>query len=277
MNLGRMPLYYDGYGNHDDYEDLDVSIINFVEYSGAQLSEEFSRRTKSELYMLIYAKSGNITYHINNRIYLMKVGDFLLVPNDVYWQAYAEEETYMNSYVINFHLNHSNIKTRRRVFPIQFNIGTRVKVEELLDELSKIWREQSKGYKLISRSIVLKILYEIIFRTYHDGFRKHEDKRIEIIKNYVYDNYHREISVEEIANIFNLNANYIGSYFKEKTGYTLRQYANHVRVNKAKNLLMTGKYYVNEVAYHCGYQDVYYFSKVFKDIEGVPPSVYIKG
>jgi YesN/AraC family two-component response regulator len=73
-----------------------------------------------------------------------------------------------------------------------------------------------------------------------------------------------------------LNPVYFGAYFKKKTGYTVNQYINNVRVNIAKKILLSGEYTVGEVANRCGFQDMFYFSKVFKQIEGVPPSHFVK-
>jgi YesN/AraC family two-component response regulator len=80
--------------------------------------------------------------------------------------------------------------------------------------------------------------------------------------------------LEDVAEILNLNPVYTGSYFKKRTGYSIKQYINHVRINQAKNLLASGDYTVTEVAQMCGYHDIFYFSKVFKQIEGVSPSYF---
>ena len=47
-------------------------------------------------------------------------------------------------------------------------------------------------------------------------------------------------------------------------------------MEKAKELLITGHYTVSEIAYECGFENVYYFSNVFKKIVGVSPTAYRK-
>jgi len=103
-----------------------------------------------------------------------------------------------------------------------------------------------------------------------------EKRRISIVKEYILDNYNKDIQVQELAALLNLNPVYFGSYFKKKTGYTVRQYINKVRIEAAKKLLFSGRYSVGEVAYKCGFKDMFYFSRVFKQIEGVPPSHLLK-
>jgi len=54
------------------------------------------------------------------------------------------------------------------------------------------------------------------------------------------------------------------------------KYITMLRMEKAKELLITGHYKVSEIAGMCGFENVYYFSNVFKKHEGISPKNYIK-
>ena len=74
----------------------------------------------------------------------------------------------------------------------------------------------------------------------------------------------------------NLSPLYFGTLFKQETGLTFRQYLTNIRINQAENLLSSGMYNVSEAAAECGFSDVFYFSKVFKEHRGISPSEVIK-
>jgi transcriptional regulator GlxA family with amidase domain len=62
--------------------------------------------------------------------------------------------------------------------------------------------------------------------------------------------------------------------FKKATGLSPNQYYLDIRLNKAKELLTSTSLSVNEIAYHTGFESIFYFSKLFKKRNGVPPKDY---
>jgi two-component system response regulator YesN len=77
-----------------------------------------------------------------------------------------------------------------------------------------------------------------------------------------------------IADSINLSVKYISKLFKMETGQGLLHYIGTVRIQKAKELLNSGKYTLNEISEMVGYVSVKTFRRVFKKIEGVNPSDY---
>ena len=57
---------------------------------------------------------------------------------------------------------------------------------------------------------------------------------------------------------------------------TFTEYLNTVRLNVAKDLLITSNYNLSEIAREAGYTDLSYFSKLFKKEYGISPSKYRK-
>lgn len=54
------------------------------------------------------------------------------------------------------------------------------------------------------------------------------------------------------------------------------KYLTQLRIEYAKELLITGRYSIGEIAEMCGFENVYYFSTVFKKHTGIPPSKYFE-
>ena len=77
-----------------------------------------------------------------------------------------------------------------------------------------------------------------------------------------------------IAEKMYLNHIYMGQLFKKETGYSLNDYINKVRINKAIKLLKESEAMIYEIAEQTGFSDSQYFSTVFKKNMGVSPKEY---
>ena len=92
-------------------------------------------------------------------------------------------------------------------------------------------------------------------------------------RKYVEENYHRPISLEDIARALGLSAFYLSHLFSEESDFTLFHYLTALRMDKAKELLTSGLK-VTAVARQVGYEDGSYFSRVFRKYTGVTPAGY---
>ncbi len=97
---------------------------------------------------------------------------------------------------------------------------------------------------------------------------------IELIKEYVEENYMRDIVLEDIANHVNLSSFYTSKFFKTRTGQGLSDYITSVRINAAIELIKTQKYKVYEISEMCGYKSRKYFTHAFKQHTGYTPSEF---
>lgn len=84
--------------------------------------------------------------------------------------------------------------------------------------------------------------------------------------------YSEPLTIDLMARQFHLHPVYYGSLFREAMGMTFKQYLISLRLNYAENMLKSGEYSVSEVALQCGFSDIFYFSKLFKEKKGIPPS-----
>ena len=96
------------------------------------------------------------------------------------------------------------------------------------------------------------------------------DACCEILEN----NYREKLNIREIARELGISRNYLSTIFRNKTGYSIVEYLNGIRLEAAKRLLRSNELKIYEIAEETGFSDTYYFSKVFKAHTGVSPSDY---
>jgi len=150
-------------------------------------------------------------------------------------------------------------------------------LNSLYEKLNLTWLEKGPGYQMKSRAIFMLILHKLICHTNCIMDTANNDPRITKVKEYILSNYHRKIETEELAELTGLHPVYLGALFKKVMNCTVKQYINRIRINTAENLLSTGGYTVSEAAVRCGFDDVFYFSKLFKKDRGYPSSLILRG
>ena len=94
------------------------------------------------------------------------------------------------------------------------------------------------------------------------------------VKEYLDSNYALKISLDDLAEKFFINKYYLSKSFKEQYGVSVNNYLLSVRITKAKQLLRFSDKSIEQIGLECGLGQAHYFSSKFREIEGVPPSVY---
>lgn len=88
---------------------------------------------------------------------------------------------------------------------------------------------------------------------------------------FVEQNYHRALSVEEIAGVCKLDRSYFSKLFKERKGCSPQEYLIRMRLSKAAEMMKTTSISIGDIAVACGYPNQLHFSRSFKQHYGVSP------
>jgi two-component system response regulator YesN len=96
------------------------------------------------------------------------------------------------------------------------------------------------------------------------------------MKDYIDANFSYNISPKSLAEIFFVNPSYASRCFSQKHGFTITEYIQNVRINRAKILLQSTNVPINNIALNVGYIDTNYFSRIFKKQVGLSPQEYRK-
>lgn len=91
---------------------------------------------------------------------------------------------------------------------------------------------------------------------------------------YIHENYHRSLQLEEVADALFVNRSYLSELFSRRMGMTFTQYKRQLRIQKACMMIASGSTNMTEIAFSCGFDSVSSFSKAFKQLEGVSPMAY---
>ena len=104
--------------------------------------------------------------------------------------------------------------------------------------------------------------------------RKNLSKNIYLCQEYINHHLYEKISLQDIADVLEVNSSYLSHKFKQETGMTLRHYIQLQKIEEAKTILLLSKYQVSEIYTLLNFTDQSHFIRVFKKIEGITPNQY---
>lgn len=141
-------------------------------------------------------------------------------------------------------------------------------------------QDGGKGRKLINLLNILQLITEkkeykvLATEGYSCTTEKINNDRLSMIIQYTYYNYHKQITIEEIASMVNMSIHSFCRFFKEKTTKTYMQFLMEVRIGKACKLLIDDDMHSAEVGYNCGYNSISHFNHQFKIIKNTSPLAF---
>ncbi len=151
------------------------------------------------------------------------------------------------------------------------------RISGMIEQIDTLRQSEPYGYQLAVKANLLNIFFELVTNFTNEQIKGVNDKALEKIKTiltYVSDNYHNDISIEEIASRCFYSKSHFMKFFKNNMGISFIQYLNDYRLEKASTLLLESHDNILDIAIACGFDNLSYFNRSFKKKFGVTPGAY---
>ena len=271
------------YKNNSDNAEVDFSKSLIVSscgiyqvFSGPTV---FTERPKGRTdWQLLYVDSGEVSLMLNGTTQIVPKGSIILfAPNQPQYYYYHKAHKPI-IYWVHFSgrdadkiLKHYKMSPTQTVFYTGVCLNLPTLFRQIINELQLRHEkfEEMTVYKL--NEILLHIN-----RALDNSTVKENDTStlIKSAKVYFNENYNQDINIKSYAGSLNMTPCWFIQKFKELTGVTPTQYILNVRISTAQNLLRHSKYNVSETAMAVGYENTFYFSRLFTKHVGISPSEY---
>jgi len=231
-------------------------------------------------FLLHFILSGRGTYYVDEKKYTLQKGQGFLIEPNVLTRYQADQNDPWTYIWIGFggkksngHLHNLGLGSDQLIF--QSMKG---------DELKKIILEMLEHTKISIYSeyrlqglfyLFLSLLAEDTTPLIEEGITK-ENTYIRKSIAFIQTHYNQPIKVSDIALYVSLNRSYLSTLFQQATGTSIQKYLSNFRITRAAELLHLTELSIEQIAESCGYTDPLVFSKAFKKIKGVTPSIYRK-
>ncbi|WP_069999478.1 helix-turn-helix domain-containing protein [Cellulosilyticum sp. I15G10I2] len=264
--------------SQNEYCDLIVSDIRHVIERGPNPNWHFKNISHPDHYVLALTIKGECLYRFNDMQYCLQTGDIIFFQKAQMHSVQSNHEKPWSFISTTFDIVFKNEYSKNMINGLDNILRSSdfAQMSVLFKELDHIWSGMNAYYLLKCRSIIMEILYIILSQKTQQGHSTPHAHTINDICDMILKNYSKNYSVEELAQAADLSYSHFSMIFKDITGFGVTQYQNQVKINKAKNLLLSGECNVTEVAEQVGFNNIFYFSHLFKKFTGVSPSEYLK-
>ncbi len=162
---------------------------------------------------------------------------------------------------------------------LRFNGVTKKRVTEKLEELLNSNGLVQLGIFLtvvdsLARSEEFQSLASLHYKRSTD---ENEMNRFDEVYQFLLQNYHRNIKLDEVAGICSMSPNAFCRFFKQRTQKTFTRFLNEIRIGHAKRLLQNDNLSIKDICYECGYNNPVNFFSFFKQITGQTPKSFRQG
>lgn len=145
-------------------------------------------------------------------------------------------------------------------------------IGNMFKKIFSVWVAKNEGYYFEC----MALLYEIFSELQKSNYIPHNQyMMIKPALKYIEENFHKEkISVPSLAEMCGISESYLKKLFIKKLGISPSKYIIQLRINLACDLLRTKNYTVGEISDICRYDNLYYFSRQFKEQTGITPTEF---
>ena len=240
---------------------------------------------------LIRIIKGNFELKINTKIYSLKEGDIIFInsgaihsgiPKNCIYECLVfdisflkRERSFTNSFL------NSLINFEKEIKILYTNENK--EISEIISKIFNVIKEKKKGYDMKLFGLFyyfLGIIEENDMFTNKINVEHVNKKKILQLKkilSVIQKKYMYNLTLEDLSSTVNTNTNYFCKFFKELTNKTPMDYLNYYRVECAKEKLKESDLSITEIAYDCGFNDISYFTKVFKKYNNnLTPRIFLK-
>lgn len=154
------------------------------------------------------------------------------------------------------------------------DVGSNERIARLFRRIFATWMAREEGYY----PDCIAILYQILAEMIRVGMAPSSHlKKIQPSINKIHQSFLEEnLSIDELASLSGMKSSYFNRLFVEHYGISPKKYIITLKINYACELLRLGQYNITQVANLCGFANIYFFSRQFKEYMGITPTRFAK-
>lgn len=252
-------------------EKYNISEIHNVVRYAPRGDTLYKYPAKLPSYELMYFSKGEVVVSFHGQTISVEAGDVLYLPrgleNGEYTMRQREAFELYNVYF------QTDMPMPMEAIRIRTERGM---IESLYGKIYRTWKGKKEGYYYKAMQEAYHI-FELLRRAQERYSPKEALSCLEEVGEYMAEHYcdlHFDYGM--LCFLSGRSYSYFKKLFINKYGCPPVKYVTLLKVNRAAELLEAGKFTVSEVAQLCGFDNVCYFSNVFKKYKGISPRAYQK-
>lgn len=228
--------------------------------------------TKRHSDCFVYITHGSAEYIFNNYSFTVNSGDVFYLSKNSLYSINILTDSYRFIFV---DFDFCRDKESSEYYSDIFHAEDLFNIEKLFHKLLKEWTLRKASYIQICHSVLYEI-YAFLIRTKNQTYiPSNVISKLDPAIQYIYDNFiNQSINISYLAKLSCMSEVHFRRLFKKIYSTSPSKYITNLKINRSKELLKYKTYTIAHIAVSVGFQNIYYFSKVFKQETGVTPSEY---
>lgn len=149
--------------------------------------------------------------------------------------------------------------------------------------VEQIFENEPEGYRAIYKKQTTQGVIDWLVQ-FRDGCceilssrkQSYKEQIVRNVQDYVKRNLNSKLSLNQVADVFNFSPNYLSHLFSKTAKINFVEYVTETKIAAAKEMMVRGEGRIYEISQKLGYESAFYFSKVFKKVEGISPREFIQ-
>ena len=258
--------------------DLYICDIGFYPHARTHYRK---RKTGISENILIYCIDGSGSIQVGSDVYKVQANHYFVIPAHEAHAYWASERFPWSIYWMHFGGERSFLFNEffGKITPIEQSLKSRIDdrinlFNELLSALESGFSTQNINYANLCLNNLLASFFFV------DTFRAVKGQKgtdpVDQSISYMQKNINRNIKISDLSSQVCLSESHLSKIFRNKTGSSPLDYFINLKMQEAIRLLTNQSLKIKEVAYRLGYNDPYYFTRIFTKHIGSSPASFVK-
>lgn len=237
---------------------------------------------------------GNCTYQIQLCPYPVNAGDLIFVPPLVLHSIHSNTDPAMASETFVFHMNYLGMGNAdicavkyltplamQKIIPpyiIKKEHPVYADALSIFHKISQLYHAKPIGYELRIKSLLLELIALLLPFCQEDSafsqLSNEHTSKLKAVLEFIEQHYADPLSVADLASVCCFSEYHFMRFFKKYMGESAMEYVRNVRLAKAAELFEQGAQSSLEVSLSCGFNNLSYFHREFKEKYGMTPGTF---
>jgi AraC-like DNA-binding protein len=228
-------------------------------------------------YQLLYITKGKGTFEATGLPPIeIAAGTIMLVYPDIWHRYKPNEDTGWEEYWVGFSGAYAKYLLEQACFNAQspiIQVGLNAEIEMMFEKLLDVMESEEEAKRKLTSFILIQLLgivYTSVLLSNKTLSKK--EKIVDDVKKAINLRWQESLDFEKLAEEQNTSYSWLRKVFKEVAGTSLNQYHLMIQLRKAEQMIVESDQTLSEIAAACGFESIFYFSRIFKKKMGVNPS-----
>ena len=262
---------------------LSALHITDIGYYPSATYHEIRRKEGVGQYVFIYCVQGFGWYEVEGQHYDIHPNQYFIIPVGKPHKYGAAKEHPWTIYWIHFKGSLASCYADHAVEPKEIRPELHSRISNRQNLFEEIFFTLQRGFYLENLSFASSLFHYYLgslryIHQYRDAFHPAESETnegvVEALIHYMEENKEKRLTLEALARYSGYSASHMSMLFRRQTGMAPLNYFNKLKMDGARYLLDHTDMKVNQICHKLGFDDAYYFSRLFSKLVGMSPKAY---